>query len=74
MYIKDGVYLGTYSNNKYIAPIDASENFGLDDYEPEFFLDALTWNSANYSVALKFDDVDFENDIFYFCHVSIVQL
>jgi hypothetical protein len=70
MYLKDGVYLGTYSNNDYVAPVDASENFGLDDYEPDFFLDALTWNSAEYSVALKFDVSDFDDDIFYFCHVS----
>ena len=72
MYLKDEKYLGEYSNNADVAPITSSDNFGLDNYEPEFFFDPLTWNTAEYSVALKFDaDIDdFTNDIFYFCHVS----
>ncbi len=60
MYIKGGEYLGEYSNNEDIAPITQSDNFGLDDYEPEFFLDPLTWNTAGtYEIALKFDVDDF---------------
>jgi hypothetical protein len=70
MYFKDGSYLGTYSNNENLIPVEGDDNFGLDDYEPDFFLNALTWNSAQYSVALRFDVDDFTNDIFYFCHVS----
>ena len=70
MYFKDGSYLGTYSNNENLIPVAGNDNFGLDNYEPDFFLDALTWNSAQYSVALRFDVDDFTNDIFYFCHVS----
>jgi len=70
MYLKDGDYLGEYSNNAAVAPITPIDNFGLDDYEPEFFFDPLTWNTAKYSVALKYDDDDFTDDIFYFCHVS----
>lgn len=70
MYIKDGNYLGEYSNNEDIAPVASSDNFGLDDYEPEFFLDPVTWASAGtYEVALKFDVNDFTDDIFYFCHI-----
>jgi len=74
MYIKNGNYLGEYSNNELIAPIADSENFGLDDYEPEFFFDPITWRSEDgseveYEVALKFDIDDFEDDIFYFCHI-----
>ena len=70
MYLKDDSYIREYSNNAPIADINPSDNFGLDDYEPEFFLDPLTWNSADFSLALKFDVDDFTNDIFYFCHVS----
>ena len=72
MYIKGGEYLGEYSNNDLYAPLQGSDNFGLDDYEPEFFLDFLTWKTAGkYEIALKFDVDDFTQDIFYFCHVSI---
>jgi hypothetical protein len=71
MYLKGGEYLGEYSNNEDIAPITRSDNFGLDDYEPEFFLDFLTWKTnGRYQIALKFDDEEFEQDFFYFCHVS----
>lgn len=70
MYLKDGEYLGEYSNNEAIAPIASSDNFGLDDYEPEFFLDFLTWKTnGRYTIALKFDDDDFAQDFFYFCHI-----
>jgi hypothetical protein len=77
MYMKGGEYLGAYSNNEVITPAGtmSDENFGLDDYEPEFFLDPLTWNTAGeYSIALKFDVDDFTDDIFYFCHVSSIAL
>jgi len=70
MYLRGGEYLGQYSNNAGIAPLTGSEDFGLDFYEPEFFLDPVTWNSAGtYEVALKFDVDDFTDDIFYFCHI-----
>ena len=74
MYIRDGEYLGGYSNNDAIAPLVCGEEYceedwGLDVYETEFFLDPVTWKSAGiYEVALKFDVVDFTDDIFYFCH------
>ena len=71
MYLKDGEYLGDYSNNESIAPMVGSDNFGLDDYEPEFFLDFLTWKTAGrYQIALKFND-EITQDFFYFCHVSL---
>jgi len=70
MYIKNGVYVGEYSNNVDVAePSIDNDNFGLDDYEPEFFLDAVAWNQEDYSIALKFDVDDFTQDIFYFCHI-----
>ena len=46
MYIRGGKYLGKYSNNDAIAPlpgeVDCGEDFGLDFYEPKFFLDPVT--------------------------------
>jgi hypothetical protein len=70
MYIKGGEYLGAYSNNDAIAPLAGDEDFGLDFYEPEFFLDPITWATAGtYEIALKFDVDDFTDDIFYFCHI-----
>jgi hypothetical protein len=70
MYIKGGEYLGEYSNNADIADVTDSDNFGLDDYEPEFFLSPITWATAGtYEIALKFDVDDFTDDIFYFCHI-----
>lgn len=70
MYIREGEYLGQYSNNEVIAPITDSDDFGLDFYEPEFFLGPLDWTAAGtYEVALKFDVDDFTDDIFYFCHI-----
>jgi len=69
MYIKDGEYLGQYSNIASIAAINGDEDFGLDFYEPEFFLDVVTWLEPTYEVALKFDVDDFTKDFFYFCHI-----
>jgi len=70
MYIKGGEYLGEYSNIADIAPVLGNEDFGLDFYEPEFFLDPITWATAGtYEIALKFDVDDFVDDIFYFCHI-----
>ncbi len=63
MYIRGGEYLGEYSNIESIAPLTGSEDFGLDFYEPEFFLDPITWNSAGtYEIALKFDVDDFTGE------------
>jgi hypothetical protein len=74
MYKLDDDYLGVYSNNNDVTSITGDEDFGLDVYEPQFFAGALDWNAAgDYSVALKFDVNDFDDDIFYFCHVSILK-
>lgn len=74
MYLKGSEYLGVYSNNDLIAPVTGNDNFGLDEYEPEFYLDFLTWKTAGtYQIALKFDDDEFAQDLFYFCHVSTVD-
>jgi len=68
MYCCDGNYLGEYSNNADISPVKGGENFGLDDYEPAFFLPLLDWKAKSFSIALKFD-VEMNQDIFYFCHI-----
>uniref|UniRef100_A0A7S3DQL4 DUF305 domain-containing protein n=1 Tax=Entomoneis paludosa TaxID=265537 RepID=A0A7S3DQL4_9STRA len=47
----------------------ASDNFGLDDYEPEFFYPPRDWISAQYSIDLTFTDMTYSQDIFYFCHI-----
>jgi len=70
MYILDGGYLGAYSNNDAISPVNGDEDFGLDVYEPQFFATSVDWSEAGtYEVALKFDVDDFVDDIFYFCHI-----
>jgi len=73
MYIKDGEYLGNYTNNPKIGlgsqDLDP-ENFGLDDYEPEYFYPLYDWLGADYKVALLYpEDNDYEADFFYFCHI-----
>ena len=67
MYTKDGEYLGIYSNNEDIAPITANEDdFGLDGYEPDFFLPAGSWiENGSYEVSLKFDISDFKGTYVY---------
>jgi len=78
MYFKNGDYQGNktgtnaYSNNPVVFPVstDSEDNFGLDDYEPEFFYPLLDWLGANYSIALLYpEDNDYEDDFFYFCHI-----
>jgi len=70
MYLKDGTYLGVYSNNAGIKAETGDEDFGLDVYEPEFFATSVDWSEAGtYSVALLFDVDEFTDDIFYFCHI-----
>merc|ERR1712232_1346698 len=71
MYFQDGTYLGTYSNIPDVLPASTGEdNFGLDDYEPLFFLPMLDWTDLGpFSIQLNFDDASFTNDIFYFCHI-----
>uniref|UniRef100_A0A7S2LG87 DUF305 domain-containing protein n=1 Tax=Leptocylindrus danicus TaxID=163516 RepID=A0A7S2LG87_9STRA len=71
MYFQNGEYLGTYSNNAALVNVTSGEdNFGLDDYEPKFLQPITQWvEHGEFMVALKFDDDDFDEDIFYFCHV-----
>ena len=72
MYFVGGEYAGVYSNIEEMTPVTTNEDdFGLDAYEPLFFYPLLDWiDLGPYEVKLKFDDETFDQDIFYFCHVS----
>jgi len=65
MYLKDGLFAGagTYPT----AGNDG--DFGLDAYEPEFFIRKEDWLATKYSVALTLTDTAYKTDIFYFCHI-----
>lgn len=72
MYYMDGKYTGVYSNNADIEPIPEvpSDDFGLDAVEPRFFYPLGDWQEYGVFVTkLNFDDENFDEDIFYFCHV-----
>jgi len=71
MYMLDGKYLGSYSNNEKIAPISSDEeDFGLDAYEPLFFYPLLEWIAmGEWKIALKLTIDDDISDMFYFCHI-----
>ena len=61
LYFRGGAFLGD--------PMDRA-NFGLDVYEPGFFLGITDWvGGGEYSVQLTFGDEAYKKDIFYFCHV-----
>jgi hypothetical protein len=70
MYLKDGDLLGTYSNipDAQRATI-GEDDFGLDDYEPLFYRPITEWSASKFSILLKFDEEDFDRDLFYFCHI-----
>jgi len=69
MYMIDGKYVGIYSNNDIYKEPTGDEDFGLDVIEPMFFHPLLQWLEKKWSVAVKFDIEDMDQDIFYFCHI-----
>jgi uncharacterized protein (DUF305 family) len=71
MYWMNGAYAGVYSNIESLVPVTTGEDdFGLDNVEPLFFHPLGDWEAyGSFITALKFDDVNFNEDIFYFCHV-----
>merc|ERR1712238_291601 len=79
MYYTGNKYLGEYSNNPMFG-FTASDDFGLDAYEPQFFLPLLTWKGTPreedpegpgyYQAALFIpEEEEFDGDFFYFCHI-----
>jgi len=73
MYFLNDKYLGVYSNiDSVTMPTTGVDDFGLDAYEPLFFHPIPDWTSyGDFSIKLKFDDEDYDKDIFYFCHVRV---
>lgn len=72
MYWMNGGYTGVYSNTPDLVPVPdpGSDDFGLDVVEPLFFHPLGDWEGYGpFVTSLKFDDENFDKDIFYFCHV-----
>ncbi|CAJ1948863.1 unnamed protein product [Cylindrotheca closterium] len=70
MYTMDGVYQGSYSNIPDILNISTGENdFGLDKVEPRFFHPLGDWEEYGPFVTFLNFDSNYDQDIFYFCHV-----
>ena len=70
MYFKDSEYTGVFSNIESLVPVQGDEDFGLDAVEPLFFHPLGDWEGYGpFVTALNFDVEDFDQDIFYFCHV-----
>jgi hypothetical protein len=61
-----------YRDDRFLG-LPGTYDTGLDVYEPEFFSSPVDWSSAGtYSIQLTFDDANYNKDIFYFCHVSVI--
>jgi hypothetical protein len=72
MYFMGGEYQGLYSNIPDLIPLpeNATDDFGLDAVEPLFFHPLRDWQGyGDMAVYLNFDQ-SYDNDLFYFCHVS----
>jgi len=70
MYWMNKTYTGVYSNSENLVPVTSSDDFGLDAVEPLFFHPLGDWEGYGaFVTTLKFDDENFDQDIFYFCHV-----
>lgn len=65
-YFRNGEFVGVeYDNVEGVG----GEDFGLDVYEPDFFLTREAWSENQYVIELTLTDMDYDADIFYFCHV-----
>jgi len=70
MYSLNGEFLGDYSNDPQIFPVAGGEDFGLDTIEALYYRPIGDWvGYGEFSVSLLFDVEDFDDDIFYFCHI-----
>lgn len=56
-----------YKNRQFLGEV-GTNNFGLDDYEPIFFR-SDEWFGEEFIALLNFNDSDYDQDIFYFCHI-----
>jgi hypothetical protein len=67
MYIVNDVVVGKYSNIPELQDSSSGEsNNGSGDYIPLFSRPIVEWSATNFSVYLKFDNQDFESDLFYY--------
>ena len=66
MYYKDGAFAGVGYDG--VAGV-GGEDFGLDNYEPEFFWPKGDWAAVHYTVKLTITDDNYADDLFYFCHI-----
>jgi hypothetical protein len=76
MYFMAGEYQGVYSNIPDLVPIpsNASDDTGLDTVKPLFFHPLGDWQGYGpMTVILNFDQ-PYDQDLFYFCHVSPFHL
>jgi len=70
MYWAADEYTGVYSNTDHLVAVNGSEDFGLDFVEPLFFHPLADWETYGpFVTSLTFDDENYDEDIFYFCHV-----
>ncbi|KAG7371893.1 protein of unknown function DUF305 containing protein [Nitzschia inconspicua] len=71
MYFMDGEYQGEFSNIPDLVPIpvNASDNFGLGVVEPLFFHPIGDWQGYGTMVAYLNFDLEYDQDLFYFCHL-----
>ena len=68
MYYKNGEFAGTTYDNTAATPV-GGDDFGLDNYEPEFFIPKGDWLATKYKVELTITDTAYATDMFYFCHI-----
>merc|ERR1712176_1479582 len=70
MYWMNNEYTGEFSNVESLVPVKGSDDFGLDAVEPLFFHPLSDWEEYGpFVTSLNFDVEDFDQDIFYFCHL-----
>ena len=67
----DREYQGVFSNIESVVSLD--EDFGLDDVEPLFFHPLGDWEGYGAMETYLNFDQDYDDDIFYFCHVSTLM-
>lgn len=65
-YSLNGIFLG----NTTLDPVDIGLDTLPDAYEYRFHRSITEWTAmGNFSINFKFDDTNFDQDLFYFCHI-----
>lgn len=64
-YVND-TFLGNVTTN----PNDIGLNMLQDSYLPRFERSIVEWSGmGNFTITLQFDDIQYHQDLFYFCHI-----